>query len=304
MDRLRAMQLFVRIVDLGSFTGAAEQLEISRASATALTRQLEAHLGVSLLQRTTRQVSLTPDGEAYYQRCVAILREVEEAESLLSQRAELPKGQLRVDLPASLARLLVIPALPDFFRRYPEVQLEISVGDRKIDLVREGVDCVLRIGALADSRLVARRLARLPQVTCASPDYLARFGTPTTLQALKGHRCVEYQSATNGRVDPLHFETAEGPVTRSLSASMAVNNGISYVAAGEAGLGIIQVPRYHVAEQLARGRLVELLPELAPAPLPLSVLYPQHRQLPPRLRVFIDWLATLAFNPPAEGAAD
>ncbi|KEA65325.1 Transcriptional regulator, LysR family [Marinobacterium lacunae] len=287
------MQLFVRIVELGSFTAASEHLDMSRASATALMRQLESHLGVRLLQRTTRQVSTTPDGEVYYRQVQSILRDVDAVENRLSQQAQYPKGRLRVDLPASLARLVVIPALPAFYRRYPEIVLELSVADRMIDLVREGVDCVLRIGELDDSSLIARRLALLPQVTCASCDYIERQGRPESIGSLDRHFCVEFLSATTARVDPLHFMVNGRAVSKSLRSSLSVNNGTAYVAGCEAGLGIVQVPRYHVEAQLNAGRLIEVLVECAPPPIPLSVLYPQHRQMPPRLRVFIDWLVEL-----------
>lgn len=293
MDRLRAMQLYARIVELGSFTRAAEQLDMSRASATALIRQLESHLGASLLQRTTRQVSPTPDGEAYYERCVAILADVEAAETNLFQSARHPRGRLKVDLPASLGRLVVIPALPDFCRRFPDIRLEISVSDRVVDLIHEGVDCVLRIATLRDSTLIARPLAALPQVTCASPEYLTRCGIPRTLEDLERHHCIEFLSATTGRVDPLRFRVDGRQETRQPPAHVAVNNGVSYVACCEAGMGIAQAPRYHVAAQLQQGTLVEVLHDFRPSPLPLAVLYPQHRQIPPRLRVFIDWLVEL-----------
>ncbi|TBW33308.1 LysR family transcriptional regulator [Azotobacter chroococcum] len=293
MDRFQAMQLFARIVELGSFSKAAEQQGMSRASASALIRQLESHLGVRLLQRTTRQVSATLDGRSYYQHCLSVLGEIKEVESVLSQSAGHPRGRLKIDLPASLGRLLVIPALPDFYARYPEIVLEIGIGDRMIDLVREGVDCVVRIGGLSDSTLIARSLPALPQVTCASAGYLVRHGLPSSLDELEGHRCIDYLSATTGRLAPLEFAVDGRIETRSLPASLAVNHGEAYVAACEAGLGIVQVPRYHVERQLAAGSLVELLPQYSPPALPLTVLYPHHRHLTPRLRVFIDWLVAL-----------
>lgn len=301
MDRLQAMRLFTRIVDLGSFSRAAEQLDLPRASATQIIKQLETHLGVRLLLRTTRQVSTTLDGAAYYQRCVAILADIDEAEASFSLAARHPQGKLKVDLPGSLARLRVIPALPDFYRTYPHITLEIGISDRYIDLVRDGVDCVLRAGELADSSLVARRLTLLPQITCASRDYLARHGTPQSLDELMAHQAVDYFSASSGKALPLEFVVAGQTQTLRLPAALAVNNADAYVAACEAGLGIVQVPLYHIAAQLAAGTLVELLPQQRPPALPLSVLYPQHRQLSPRLRVFVDWLAALFADtaPPA-----
>lgn len=293
MDRFQAMQLFSRIVELGSFSKAAEQLDISRASATELIKQLEARLGVRLLQRTTRQVSTTLDGRSYYQHCLSVLGEIEAVENALSQTAKHPRGRLKVDLPASLSRLVVIPALADFYARYPDIVLEIGIGDRMIDLVHEGVDCVVRIGELSDSSLIARSLKLLPQISCASTAYLARHGLPTQLDELEGHYCVDYLSATTRRQQPLEFGVEGRIETRNLPACIAVNQGEAYVAACEVGLGIIQVPRYHVEAQLASGRLVELLPQYPPPALPMTLLYPHHRHLTPRLRVFIEWLVAL-----------
>ena len=301
MDRVQAMQVFTRIVELGSFTKVAAQLDLSRASVTTLVRQLEAHLGARLLQRTTRQVSPTLDGRLYYQHCLTILADIEEAENVFSKTALHPRGRLKIDLPASLARLVVIPALPAFHARYPEIVLEIGVGDRMIDLAQEGVDGVVRIGALRDSSLIVRRLAALRQLTCASAGYVARHGRPERLEQLDQHQCVNYLSATTGRLQPLEFCVDGAIVTRALPASLAVNNGESYVAACEAGFGIVQVPHYHVAPQLAAGTLVELLPGQRPPDLPMAFLYPHHRHLTPRLRVFIDWLAA-RFEPPADPA--
>ena len=293
------MQVFVRIVELGSFSKAAQHLGISRGSATTLVKQLENHLGARLLQRTTRQVCPTLDGQSYYQHCLSILGDIEEAERVFSHSATHPRGRLKIDLPGSLARLLVIPALADFAAQYPDITLEIGIGDRMIDLVSEGVDCVVRIGGLSDSTLVARSLPPLSQVTCASADYVARFGVPTDLEQLAGHQCVDYLSATSGRLQALEFCVAGQSVTRNLPSRLAVRSGESYVAACEAGFGIVQVPRYHVATQLASGALIELLPEYRPLDLPMTALYPHHRHLTPRLRVFIDWLVTLFLARPS-----
>lgn len=293
MDRFQAMRLFTRIVELGSFSRAAENLGLPRASATQIIKQLEAHLGVRLLQRTTRQVRTTLDGDAYYQRCVAILADIDEMESSFSQVAGQPRGRIKVDLSVSFCRLVMIPALPDFCARYPQIQVEVSVTDRQIDLIREGVDCVLRIGEPRDPSLVARRLTTLPQVCCASPAYLARHGVPAGLDGLAGHQAVEYQSASTGKSIPFEFAVDGRVETRSLPYMVAVNNGDAYVAACEAGFGLIQVPLYHVTRQLANGTLVEVLPAFRAPPLPLTVLYPQNRHLSPRVRVFIDWLVEL-----------
>ena len=298
MDRFQAMQLFTRIVELGSFSRAAEKLDLPRASATQIIKQLEAHLGVRLLQRTTRQVRTTLDGDAYYARCLAILADVEDVEAASSQAALHPQGRLRVDASTSFGRLVLIPALPDFCARYPEVSVELSLTDRQIDLIGEGVDCVLRIGELRDSSLVARRLTALPQVCCASAAYIARHGQPARPADLERFEAVDYLSASTGKSVPFEFLIDGRLESRSLRSRLAVNNGDAYVAACEAGFGLIQVPRYHVVRQLAAGAMVEVLQAYQPPPLPLSAVYPQNRHLSPRLRVFVDWLAEMCAGLP------
>jgi DNA-binding transcriptional LysR family regulator len=289
MDRLDVMRLYTRIVDRGSFTLAAQDLEVPRSTATQVIKELETRLGVRLLQRTTRSVRSTLDGEAYYQRCVAILGEIEDAES--SFRDAKPRGLLRVDVHGTLARHFVLPALPAFLAEYPDLQLRMSEGDRLVDLVREGIDCVLRVGDLQDGAMIGRRVAMLTEVTCASPGYLGRYGVPATLGDLDGHVAVAFMSSATGAALPLEF-IVEG-VLRNLvlPATVTVAAAESYVAAARLGLGLIQVPYYHVAADLAAGTLVEILPQHRPSPTPVSLLYPHRRQLSLRVRVFIDWLA-------------
>jgi DNA-binding transcriptional LysR family regulator len=289
MDRLDVMQLYTRIVDRGSFTLAAQDLEVPRSTATQVIKELEIRLGVRLLQRTTRSVRSTLDGEAYYQRCVAILGEIEDAESAF--RDAKPRGLLRVDVHGTLARYFVLPALPAFLAEYPDLQLQMSEGDRLVDLVREGIDCVLRVGDLQDGAMIGRRVAMLTEVTCASPVYLGRYGVPATLADLEGHVAVAFMSSATGAALPLEF-TVEG-VLRNLvlPAAVTVAAAESYVAAARLGLGLIQVPYYHVAAELAAATLVEILPQHRPSPTPVSLLYPHRRQLSLRVRVFIDWLA-------------
>ena len=289
MDRLDVMRLYTRIVDRGSFTLAAQDLEVPRSTATQVIKELEIRLGVRLLQRTTRSVRSTLDGEAYYQRCVAILGEIEDAESAF--RDAKPRGLLRVDVHGTLARHFVLPALPAFLAEYPDLQLQMSEGDRLVDLVREGIDCVLRVGDLQDGAMIGRRVAMLTELTCASPAYLARYGVPATLGDLNGNVAVAFMSSATGAALPLEF-TVEG-VLRNLvlPATVTVAAAESYVAAARLGLGLIQVPYYHVAADLAAGTLVEILPQHRPSPTPVSLLYPHRRQLSLRVRVFIDWLA-------------
>ncbi|MFP2923836.1 LysR family transcriptional regulator [Pyxidicoccus sp. 3LG] len=296
MDRLDVMRLFTRIVERHSFTAAAQDLEVPRSTATQVIKELEARLGVRLLQRTTRQVRPTLDGEAYYRRCVAILGEVEDADAAFSGAR--PRGQLRVDVHGTLARHFVLPSLPAFLAEYPDLKLHLGEGDRLVDLVREGIDCVLRVGDLQDSSMVGRRVALLPEVTCASPAYLARHGTPGRFNALAGHVAVGFVSSATGTTLPLEFMLDGAPRNVTLPATVTVAGAETYVAAARLGLGLIQVPRYHVEADLASGALVELLPETPPSPTPVSLLYPQGRQLSPRVRVFIEWLTRVFASAP------
>jgi DNA-binding transcriptional LysR family regulator len=293
MDRFDAMRLFTRIVELKSFSKAAEDLMLPPATATHAIKQLEARLGVRLLHRTTRQVSPTPDGEAYYRRCLGILADVEETEAGFGASGVPPKGKLRVDLQETLARRFVLPRLREFFARYPDIELEIGTNDRYVDLVREGVDCVLRVGTLRDSSLVARRVATLRQVSCATPAYLKRYGKPKTLDDLRSHLAVNFHSSATGRLLPLEFEVEGAVRTVQLGGKVSVYNADAYTECCLNDLGIVQVPRYRVAELLDNGRLREVLPRHPPPPLSVSVLYPHQRQLSPRVRAFVDWLAEL-----------
>jgi DNA-binding transcriptional LysR family regulator len=288
MDRFQEMQIFVRIVERRSFTQAAEDLQLPRATLTNAMKRLEERLGTRLLQRTTRVVTPTLDGEAYYQRCVRLLADLEETDG--SFRNASPKGLLRVNLQGTLARHFVIPALPTFLKQYPEIELQIGEGDRLVDLVREGIDCVLRAGNLQDSSMVARRVALLEQVTCASPSYLAEYGTPRNLDELNKHRTVNFVSSVTGKPYPLEFIVDEDLKLMTLPAAVSVTGTEVYTASAVAGLGLIQVPRYRVAEAINEGKLQIVLPQYAPPPLPVSVLYPQNRQLSSRVRVFADWL--------------
>jgi len=288
MDRFQEMQAFVRIAERRSFTQASEDLQIPRATVTNLIKRMEERIGTRLLERTTRTVRLTQDGEAYYRRCVRLLADMEEAEG--SFRNEAPKGLLRVNLQGTLARHFVVPALPGFLARYPGLELHIGEDDRLVDLVREGIDCVLRAGNLQDSSMVGRRVALLPQVTVASPGYLAKFGEPTGMAALASHHAIHYISSATGKAVPLEF-TVDGRVTAvNLPAIVSVTGADLYTGSAVAGLGLVQVPRYRVAGELADGRLKVLLPGFAPPPMPVSVLYAQNRQLSSRVRVFTQWL--------------
>ena len=297
MDRFNAMRVFTRIVELGGFAKAADSLQLPRASVTILIKQLEAHLGVQLLQRTTRHVSPTLEGAAYYQRCVQLLTDLEETEAVFSTRRQNPRGILSIDMPSGIGSLIVIPALPTFTALYPQIELEIGLNDRPVDLIREGVDCVLRGGPALDESLVARPLAMMEQLTLASPAYLERMGTPTCLEQLAGHQMVEYVSRASGKRFGLEFLLGSELHPINLPKVVAVNSSAGYFAACEAGYGLIQAPRYHALRQLAEGTLVQVLPDVAVPKMALTALYPPHRQLSQRVRVFVDWLVQLCARP-------
>lgn len=295
MDRLAAMQLFTRVVERRSFSQAATDLAIPRSTATQVIQQMEERLGVRLLQRTTRTVRPTLDGEAYYRRCLAILDDVENADSAF--RDNNPRGLLRVDVHGTLARHFLLPALPKFLKTYSGIELHMSEGDRLSDLVREGIDCVLRVGIPRDSDLIVRRVAMLEEVTLASPAYLAERGAPLSIEALDdGHSMVGFHSSATGGLLPLQF-TVDGEIRSvMLPATVSVSAAESYIAAARLGLGLVQAPRYHAETALAAGDLVEILPGHPPTPTPVSLLYPSSRQLAPRVRIFIDWVARLFGN--------
>jgi DNA-binding transcriptional LysR family regulator len=301
MDRFEEMRVFVRIAERQSFTQASDDLQIPRATVTNLLKRMEQRLGTRLLERTTRTVRLTHDGEAYYRRCVRLIADLEEAEASFSNTA--PKGLLRANLQGTLARHFVVPALPAFLTQFPQIELQLGEDDRLVDMVREGVDCVLRAGSLQDSSMVGRRVAELEQVTVASPAYLARYGEPADLAALSAHRAVNYLSSATGKSVPLEF-AIDGRVSgMNLDAVVSVSGTDLYTGAAVAGLGMVQVPRYRVAEELRTGRLQEILQNFPPPPMPVSVLYPQSRQLSSRVRVFAQWLRDIFEAAVGAGAA-
>lgn len=290
MDRLDVMRLFIRIVERRSFTAAAHDLQVPRSTVTTAIRRLETRLGVRLLQRTTRVVKPTLDGEHYYRRCVTILDDVEEAEGAFS--GALPKGLLRIEVQGTLARHFLMPGLPAFFARYPDIELSMRESERWVDLVEEGVDCALRYGRLRDSDLVARSVAMLERLTCAAPGYLRKFGTPSGIDDLDGHRVVGLRSSMTGAITPLEFgEDGPGQRTVSLPGTLSVTGTESYLTGIRLGLGLAQVPRFHVEEDLRCGALVAILERHPPPSVPVSLIYPRSRTLSPRVRVFLDWAA-------------
>jgi LysR family transcriptional regulator for bpeEF and oprC len=293
MDRLQAMSVFVRVVESGGFTRAAEVLRMPKATVTTLVQQLEAHLGVKLLNRTTRRVNVTPDGAAYYERCARILAEVDDTETALRRTNGAVSGRLRVDVPATFGRRVLMPALPDFIARYPDVRLEVGCGDRPVDLIEEGVDCVVRGGDPGDESLVARRVGELEFVCCATPEYLAAHGVPQHPRDLAQHRCVNYFSSKTGRLFPWDFSRDGERIELSVEGPVAANDGEAYMAAGLAGLGVFQAVLLDIAEPLAAGSVRRVLADWRIDPLPVFVMYPRNRHLSAKVRAFVDWVGDL-----------
>jgi DNA-binding transcriptional LysR family regulator len=293
MDRLDQLRSFLRVAELGSFTAAADQLGLPKASVSLAVQRLEAEVGVQLLHRTTRRVQLSADGAQFQQRARDLLDDMEELQGMFRRDTGQLKGRLRVDMSSGLARQLVVPHLPAFLDRHPGLEIELSGTDRRVDLVREGFDCVLRVGPLDDNTLVARPLGVMHIVNCASPGYLASHGVPHTLDNLAAHALIHYVG-TLGQRSP-GFEYHDGQDYRSLPmrGAVTVNSGEAYSAAALAGLGIIQVPRLGARQALAAGTLVEVLPQCVAEPMPVTLLYAQRRHLPRRAAAFMDWVAEL-----------
>jgi DNA-binding transcriptional LysR family regulator len=295
MDRFDAMQAFARVVETGSFTKAAETLHMSRTSVTQLVQQLEARLRVRLLNRTTRKVNVTADGAVYYERVQRVLADVDDAESDLSSASAAPRGRLRVDVPTPLARLILVPALPAFHARYPDLQLDMGVSDRMVDMIDENVDCVVRGGELTDLSLVARRVGDLPLGVYAAPAYLAASGTPLHPRELEGtqHRTVGFRSARTGKALPYLLQRDGERLQVQGRHVFSFDDGNAYLAAGVAGLGVVWLPHYLAKAHLASGELVPLFDGWRLAPMPMYVAFPPNRHASARLRVFIDWIAGL-----------
>ena len=295
MDRFDALQAFVRVVEAGSFTKAAQTLHMSKTTVTQLVQQLEARLRVKLLNRTTRQVSVTADGIAYYERVVRLLADLEDADAGLSNALSAPKGRLRVDVPSPLATMILIPALPAFHALYPAIQIDMGVSDRMVDLIGDNVDCVLRAGELVDSSLMARRVGDLKFGVYASPGYLACVGTPSHPQELEEtqHRIVGFLRTSSGKIAPCTMQKEGERVAVQCRYAVAVDDGNAYLAAGLAGMGILWLPRYLAEAYVTRGDLVRLFEDWRVDSMPLYVVYQPNRHISAKLRVFIDWVAEL-----------
>ena len=294
MDSLHAIRIFNRLVETGSFTKAADSLDIPLATASRLVHDLEAQLRVKLLRRSTRTVSVTADGAAYYDRTVHLVRELDEVNSAFGTDHARPKGKIKVDTSASFGSGFLIPALPRFHARHPEIEIELCVSDRLIHMISENVDCAIRGGPMLDETVVARGIGHAAWTTCATPGYLARHGTPTTPDDLRaGHNMVNFVATRTGKVVPARFGDSNGVIQVDTRSFLSVNEGNAHLAAGLAGIGIIHSFDFKVRPHIEAGTLVPILESWRPPPYPYHVVYPQNRHLSQRLRVFIDWLVEI-----------
>lgn len=293
------MLAFTRVVELASFTKAAHSLNLPKTTVSAQVLALEARLRVKLLNRTTRRVTVTADGAAYYERTSRVLNDLDDIEASMSNARANPSGRLRVDVGASIARLVVIPALPDFYQRYPDIQLDLGVSDRPVDLIGDNVDCVIRGGELAEQTLVARRIGSMNLLTVASPAYLRKHGVPKhPLDLQDSHTSVNYFSARTGRPFPHVFEKDGETLEISGRYHVSVNESNAHLASVLAGLGIAQAAAFGVAPHLASGELVQVLQDWTRPPIPLHVVYPPNRHLSAKVRAFVEWAAELVARHP------
>ncbi len=293
MNELDTIQVFLKVAELESFSGAARQLGLPNATVSAAVRQLEQQLGTRLLQRTTRRVQMTQEGEVFHARSREVLDEVEALRGMFRAGEDVLTGRLRVDMSVALASELVLPHLGEFMARHPQLAIDLGTADRRVDLIREGYDCVLRAGVLLDSSLVARPLGSYRLANCASPPYLAQYGTPSKLEDLAHHRLIHYDAQLGGSAAAWEWFDGEHTHYASVGSMLTVNGTASYKAACLAGLGIIQVPRAGLRELIEAGKLVEVMADYRPAPMPVSFVYPTRRHVPARAVAFMDWVAAL-----------
>lgn len=294
MDQILAIRIFTRVAEMSSFTKAAQSLGLPKASVSAWIQSLEAQLGTRLLHRTTRRVQLTHDGQVYYERGKDFLADAEEMAGLFQSDTRPLSGRIRVDMPSRMARLKVIPRLPEFIALHPEIMIELGSTDREVNLVEEGYDCVVRVGELDDSGLMSKRIGALEVIQCVSPDYLKRHGRPRSITDLSKHLLIHYAHDLGDKGGG-GFEYWDGERYREIAMKglITVNNAEAYVAACLAGLGIIQSPKHTLERYLKRGELIEVLPKVRSEPMPVSIVYPSKRNLSRRVRVFMEWLETV-----------
>lgn len=295
MDRFDAMRAFARVVEAGSFTKAAQTLHMSKTTVTQLIQQLESRLRVRLLHRTTRKLGVTPDGAVYYERVIRLLADMEDAENSLSSAAMTPGGRLRVDVPSPLARLILVPALPAFHARYPDIQIDMGVSDRVVDLIGDNVDCVLRGGQITDQSLIARHVGDLQIGVYVAPSYVERLGAPAHPRELQNtdHCIVGFLSSRTSKIDPLVLCSENERIEITGNYVLAVDDGNAYLEAGLVGLGVIALPNYMAAAHQAVGALIPLFTQWRISPMPLYLAFPPNRHVNAKLRVFIDWIVEL-----------
>jgi LysR family transcriptional regulator, regulator for bpeEF and oprC len=294
MDQLAAMRAFVRVVEAGNFSRASESLGMPKATVTKLIQSLEAHLHTKLLNRTTRRVLVTHDGALYYDRALRLLADLEELDSTMAASQAQPQGRVRVEISGALANLVLIPALWDLKERYPGLRIDLGVSDRPVDILAENVDCAIRIGELTDQSLIARRIAQMHFITCAAPSYLRKIGEPNHPREIEtDHYVVGYFRAQTGQQLPLEFTKGEEKLEVYGRYLIAANEAISYLAAAEAGMGIVQVPRLMAEKPFRDGTLQPILKEWTRAPMPIFVVFPPNRHLSSKVRAFVDWAADL-----------
>lgn len=287
-----ALRLVIKVADTGSMTAAARQLGLSRSAASQRLQSLEQELGAKFFQRTTRAITLTPDGQHLVERARRLVADADELTALFSGARNL-RGKIRADVPTTIARNLILPRLAELLALHPHLELELSTSDRRVDPVREGFDCVLRMGPLGDNALTALKLGFIPTVTCASVSYVQRHGVPRTPSDLKDHLVVHYTQAFGQGAPSIELLEGDLIVDYPMNHVLTVNGIDAYRAAGQAGFGLMQVPRYAVLDDLVSGALVEVLPDHEAPPLPVAIVHPYGRTAPRRVRVFMSWLATL-----------
>jgi DNA-binding transcriptional LysR family regulator len=297
MNQIEAMHVFLRVAELSSFTEAAASLGLAKANVSSAVQQLESMLGTRLLHRTTRRVQMTHDGQAFYERSKDLLADFDELKTLFNHPQDQLRGRLRVDMPTAMARGLVIPKLPQFLRAHPQLEIELSSTDRRVDVVREGFDCVVRVGTLLDSSLVARSIGEYQLINCVSPSYIETYGIPHTLDDLANHKLVHYVSVLGGKSHGFEYLDELTSTTQyiEMEGALIVNNADAYLSACLAGLGIIQIPENGATAKpyLESGQLIEILPAYRSAPMPVSLLYANRRHLPKRVQAFMNWMVEI-----------
>jgi len=293
MDRIDLFRIFIRVVDCASFIRAADGMNMPKSTISSAIAELEARVGTRLLNRTTRSVSLTSDGRIFYERCLTVIPQVEDTENLFRLNDTQLKGKIKVNVPGRIGRLILAPSLPDFFLRYPQLELEMGVSDRNVNLIEEGVDCALRVGELTDSNLISQRLGYLTLINVAAPAYLNHYGKPSIPSDLLSHLAINYASPTTGRIEGWEWSEKDGCCSVIMRSQVTVNNAEAYIACCLAGLGMIQIPQYDVHHHLASGELIEVMPDYRPQPLPVTILTPHRKHLSRALLSFTSWAEPL-----------